>query len=172
MFPYATSLPFFGNGSLGLERVAVMLKAHVPCCEPCDSGAVANSERRREDSRCSAAGSSCEQLKLLSERGAANSGRTSPVLCASCGPFRCRPARASANGDAALGHHLLQVPEAQAIGQIPSTTEQDHGSTKMPALNTTSSIPETSATVLATPKQTACDKAGSVPDPWITRSVA
>src|SRR5215218_7314222 len=30
------------------------------------------------------------------------------------------------DGDAALGHHLLEIPEAQAIRQIPPHAEQDH----------------------------------------------
>ena len=36
--------------------------------------------------------------------------------------------------DAALGHHLFQVPEAQIVGEIPADTEQDYRSIKMPAL--------------------------------------
>jgi hypothetical protein len=38
------------------------------------------------------------------------------------------------DSDAALGHHLLQVPQAQIVGQVPPDAEQDHGSIKMPAL--------------------------------------
>jgi hypothetical protein len=36
--------------------------------------------------------------------------------------------------DAALGHHLFQVPQAQLISQVPPDTEQDHRPVKMPAL--------------------------------------
>jgi hypothetical protein len=36
--------------------------------------------------------------------------------------------------DPSLSHHLLQVPEAEIIGQIPADAEQDHRSIKMPAL--------------------------------------
>ena len=36
--------------------------------------------------------------------------------------------------DAPLGHHLLKVPQAQIVSQIPPDAEQDHGSIKMPAL--------------------------------------
>ena len=38
------------------------------------------------------------------------------------------------DGEAPLGHHLLQVPQAQIVSQIPPHAEQDHGSIKMPAL--------------------------------------
>ena len=38
------------------------------------------------------------------------------------------------DGDAALGHHLLKIPQAEIVGQIPADAEQDHGSIKMPAL--------------------------------------
>jgi hypothetical protein len=38
------------------------------------------------------------------------------------------------DGDTPLGHHLLQVPQAQIVSQIPPDTEQDHGSIEMPAL--------------------------------------
>jgi hypothetical protein len=39
-----------------------------------------------------------------------------------------RPAmdRGMINLDASFGHHLFQVPQAQAIGQIPADSEQDH----------------------------------------------
>jgi hypothetical protein len=36
--------------------------------------------------------------------------------------------------DAALSHHLLEIPQAQIVGEIPTNAEQDHGSIKMPAL--------------------------------------
>jgi hypothetical protein len=38
------------------------------------------------------------------------------------------------DGDAPLGHHLLQVPQAQIVREIPPHAEQDHGSIIMPAL--------------------------------------
>jgi hypothetical protein len=38
------------------------------------------------------------------------------------------------DGDAALGHHLLKVPQAEIVGQIPAHAEQDHRTIKMPAL--------------------------------------
>jgi hypothetical protein len=38
------------------------------------------------------------------------------------------------DGDAPLGHHLLKIPQAQIVSQIPPNAEQDHGSIKMPAL--------------------------------------
>jgi TfoX/Sxy family transcriptional regulator of competence genes len=37
------------------------------------------------------------------------------------------------DGDAALGHHLLEIPQAQAVGQVPLNAEQDNRSVKMPA---------------------------------------
>jgi hypothetical protein len=30
------------------------------------------------------------------------------------------------DGDAALRHHLLQIPEAETVGQIPPDAEQDY----------------------------------------------
>ena len=36
--------------------------------------------------------------------------------------------------NAALGHHLLQVPQAQIVSQVPADAEQDHRPIKMPAL--------------------------------------
>jgi hypothetical protein len=36
--------------------------------------------------------------------------------------------------DAALSHHLLDISQAQVIGQVPPDAEQDHRSIKMPAL--------------------------------------
>jgi hypothetical protein len=49
------------------------------------------------------------------------------------------PDNPSVNGrmvdrDAALGHHLFKVSQAQIVSQIPPNAEQDHGSIKMPAL--------------------------------------
>ena len=38
------------------------------------------------------------------------------------------------NRDAALGHHLLKIAQAQIVSQVPPHAEQDHGSIKMPAL--------------------------------------
>src|SRR6478736_1031249 len=38
------------------------------------------------------------------------------------------------DADAALGHHLLQVAQAQAVGQIPANTQLDHRSVDMTAL--------------------------------------
>jgi len=35
---------------------------------------------------------------------------------------------------AARGYHLVQVPEAEILSQVPADAEQDHGSIKMPAL--------------------------------------
>jgi hypothetical protein len=37
------------------------------------------------------------------------------------------------DSDAALGHHLFQVPQTEIVGQVPADAEQDHGSIKMPA---------------------------------------
>ena len=42
--------------------------------------------------------------------------------------------RGVVDGDAALGHHLFQIPETEIVGQIPPHAEQDHRSIKMPAL--------------------------------------
>jgi hypothetical protein len=36
--------------------------------------------------------------------------------------------------DAALSHHLFEIPEAEIVSQIPPDAEQDYGSIKMPAL--------------------------------------
>jgi hypothetical protein len=36
--------------------------------------------------------------------------------------------------DAALSHHLLEISQAQVIGEIPPDAEQNHRSIKMPAL--------------------------------------
>src|SRR5688500_13564567 len=36
--------------------------------------------------------------------------------------------------DAARGHHLFKVSQAQIVSQIPPNAEQDHGSVEMPAL--------------------------------------
>jgi hypothetical protein len=38
------------------------------------------------------------------------------------------------NGDAALRHHLLQVPEAETVGQIPAYAKQEYGLIEMPTL--------------------------------------
>jgi hypothetical protein len=38
------------------------------------------------------------------------------------------------NGDAALGHHLFQVPEAEIVSEVPAHTEKDDCTIKMPAL--------------------------------------
>jgi hypothetical protein len=38
------------------------------------------------------------------------------------------------DGDAALSHHLLQVPEAEIVSQVPPDAEKDHRFIKMPAL--------------------------------------
>jgi hypothetical protein len=38
------------------------------------------------------------------------------------------------NADAALGHHFLQVAQAQAIGQIPAKAQQDQRLVEMAAL--------------------------------------
>jgi hypothetical protein len=35
--------------------------------------------------------------------------------------------------DAALGHHLFQVPEAQIVGQIPADTQKDHRAVEIAA---------------------------------------
>ncbi len=35
--------------------------------------------------------------------------------------------------DAALGHHLFHIPQAQAVSQIPSDAQQDHRAIEMPA---------------------------------------
>jgi hypothetical protein len=37
------------------------------------------------------------------------------------------------NGDASLGHHLLKIPQAEAVSQIPSHTQQDHRAIEMTA---------------------------------------
>ena len=47
------------------------------------------------------------------------------------------------DGDASLGHHLLQVPQAEAVSQIPSHAEQDCRAINSLPLNTM-----TSATVV------------------------
>ena len=36
--------------------------------------------------------------------------------------------------DAALGHHLLKIPQAEIVGQIPPDAEQDHGLVELAAL--------------------------------------
>jgi hypothetical protein len=38
------------------------------------------------------------------------------------------------DGDAPLRHHLLQVPQAQVVSQIPPDAEQDYRTIKTPAL--------------------------------------
>jgi hypothetical protein len=38
------------------------------------------------------------------------------------------------DGDASLGHHLLQIPQAEIIGQIPPDAQQDHGLIELPTL--------------------------------------
>jgi hypothetical protein len=38
------------------------------------------------------------------------------------------------DGDAMLGHHLFEVPEAETVGQIPAHAQQDHRPIKMPTL--------------------------------------
>jgi hypothetical protein len=53
--------------------------------------------------------------------------------------FRRVPDNPSVNGrvvdrDPAFSHHLLKVPKAEIVSQIPPNAEQDHGSLKMPAL--------------------------------------
>lgn len=35
------------------------------------------------------------------------------------------------DADAALGHHLLQIAQAQPIGQVPANAKQDDGSIEM-----------------------------------------
>ena len=45
--------------------------------------------------------------------------------------------RGVVDGDAALGHHLLKIPQAQAVSQVPPNTEQDDGTIKMPAVEHT-----------------------------------
>src|SRR5919107_3225400 len=37
------------------------------------------------------------------------------------------------DGDAALSHHLLQVPQAQFVSQVPADAQQDHRAIKMTA---------------------------------------
>src|SRR5689334_22475629 len=41
--------------------------------------------------------------------------------------------RSVIDGDAPLGHHLFQIPEAEIVSQIPSHAEQDYRAIKMPA---------------------------------------
>src|SRR5215212_6446840 len=41
--------------------------------------------------------------------------------------------RGMINLDASFGHHLFQIPQAQAIGQIPADAEQDHRAIEMTA---------------------------------------
>ena len=36
--------------------------------------------------------------------------------------------------DAALGHHLLQIPETEIVSKVPPDAEQDHRPIKMPTL--------------------------------------
>jgi hypothetical protein len=37
------------------------------------------------------------------------------------------------DGDAALRHHFLEVPQAQAVGQIPPHAQRDHRAVELPA---------------------------------------
>lgn len=39
------------------------------------------------------------------------------------------------DADALLGHHLLEISQAQIVSQVPPAAEQDHGLIKMTALN-------------------------------------
>jgi hypothetical protein len=61
------------------------------------------------------------------------------------------------DGDAALGHHLLQVPQAEIVGEIPSHAEQDHRWIKMPALEHATLFPEAREAIAETLKQNVCD---------------
>ena len=62
--------------------------------------------------------------------------------------------------DAAFGHHLFQIPQAQIVSQIPPHAEQDHGSIKMPALEHRCPPPlRPPAPVAETLKQKVCDRA-------------
>jgi len=70
--------------------------------------------------------------------------------------------------DAALGHHLFRIPQAQAVSQIPSDARQDHQAIEMPAPEhlASPSTAETSGRVATTLKQTVCDRtfqSGSLP---------
>jgi hypothetical protein len=42
--------------------------------------------------------------------------------------------RRMVEGDTALGHHLLKIPQAEIVSQIPPGAEQDHGLIELPAL--------------------------------------
>lgn len=40
------------------------------------------------------------------------------------------------NIDAALGHHLFEIPQTEAVSQIPAHAQQDHRAVKMVVLQT------------------------------------
>jgi hypothetical protein len=61
------------------------------------------------------------------------------------------------DGDAALGYHLFQVPEAKIVSQVPADAEQDHGSIKMPAFEHGTLRRRTEAALAATLKQNVCN---------------
>jgi hypothetical protein len=76
-----------------------------------------------------------------------------------CGRVANNPAmhRRMVNGDTALGHHLLKIPQAQIVSQIPPDTEQDHGFVELPALEHCV-LPHCGLNAVAeTLKQNACD---------------
>jgi hypothetical protein len=60
--------------------------------------------------------------------------------------------------DAALGHHILQVPQAEIVCQVPANAEQNHRSIEMPALEHCV-LPHCGLdAVVEILKQTVCDK--------------
>ena len=63
------------------------------------------------------------------------------------------------DGDAALGHHLFEIPQAQTIGQVPPNAEQDDRLIKMPALEHTTLRFCTKRAVAETLKQMVYDGA-------------
>jgi hypothetical protein len=61
------------------------------------------------------------------------------------------------NGDAALSHHLLKIPQAQIVSQTPLKAEQDHGSIELPALERCFLPHRGTYAVAETLKQKFCD---------------
>ncbi|MER8563185.1 hypothetical protein, partial [Mesorhizobium sp. M1204] len=76
--------------------------------------------------------------------------------------------------NAALGHHLFQIAQAEIVGKIPANAQQDHGSIKMAAFEH-DKLPEKRASVMQqmtfpkslrqNPKNSALDSSAAVPSP-------
>ena len=62
-------------------------------------------------------------------------------------------------GDAALGHHLFQISEAEVVSQVPPNAEQDNRLIKMPALEHAALHFCTERPVAETLQQMVCDGA-------------